>query len=128
MPSKAAPRTEGSTLLSGLLQRGEEAVGVFVQELTRNPPLRDQFGKALARAADAKRAVDGNLEAVLAALNVPSRADYKRLLAKMDAIEGRLVTLGMKLDRLLAAQDAAASRGAAEHPTRRASQRRRTPA
>ena len=53
-----------------------------------------------------------------AALNVPSRADYNRLLAKIEALQGSLVNLSMKLDRLLAHQIEAASRHASAPPKR----------
>ena len=38
---------------------------------------------------------------MLALLNLPSRADLNRLVTKMEAIQGSLVTLNLKIDRLL---------------------------
>ncbi len=102
MPAKPSPRTQAKTLVSTLLARGEEVLGVFLEELGRNQRVQERLGQTLSRAAEAKRAVDKNLETVLAALNVPSRADYKKLMAKIEALEGGLVNLGMKLDRVLA--------------------------
>jgi uncharacterized alpha-E superfamily protein len=108
MSSKRSAREEARSALAGLYERGEEVVGVFLEELSRNPRVRDQLGRTLERAVDAKRRVDKNMQTVLSVLNVPSRADYNRVLAKIEALQGSLVNVSMKLDRLLAQQQAAA--------------------
>jgi hypothetical protein len=41
---------------------------------------------------------------VLGLLNLPSRADFGKLLTKLDVIQGSLVNLTIKVDRLLAAE------------------------
>jgi len=102
MPSKSSPRNEARSMLSGLFERGEEVVGVFLEELGKNPSVREQLGKTVKRAVDAKRRVDRTTQTVLSALNVPSRADYNRLLAKIEGLQGSLVNLSMKMDRVLA--------------------------
>ena len=102
-------------MLAGILGRGEEVVGVFLEELTRNPKVREQLGKTVERAVDAKRAVDKNMQTVLSVLNVPSRADLNRVLAKIEALQGSVVNLSMKLDRLVAAQQDTASHRAPAH-------------
>jgi hypothetical protein len=102
MSSKPSPRHEARSVLSGLFERGEEVVGVFLEELGKNPRVREQLGKTVERAVDAKRRVDRTTQSVLSVLNVPSRADYNRLLAKLEALQGSLVNLSMKMDRVLA--------------------------
>lgn len=92
-------------MLAGLVGRGEEVFGVFLEELSRNPKVRAQVGRTLERAVDAKRAVDKNMQTVLSMLNVPSRADFHRVLAKIEALQGSVVNLSMKVDRLIAQQD-----------------------
>jgi len=104
MASKSSPRSEARSMLSGLYERGEEVLGVFLEELGKNPRVREQLGKTVERAVDAKRRVDRTAQTVLSALNVPSRADYNRLLAKIEALQGSLVNVSMKLDRLIAGQ------------------------
>lgn len=118
MVSKPSARNEAQSVLSGLFERGEEVVSVFLEELSRNPRVREQLGKTVERAVDAKRRVDRTTQTVLSALNVPSRADYNRLLAKIEALQGSLVNLSMKLDRLLAHQQSAASTHASAAPKR----------
>lgn len=95
-------------MLSGLFERGEEVMGVFLEELGRNPKVREQLGKTFERAVDAKRTVDKNMQAVLSVLNLPSRADYSRILSKIEALQGSIVNLSMKVDRLVAQQPAPA--------------------
>jgi hypothetical protein len=104
MRSKTSPRADALSLLTGLFERGEEVVNVFLEELLGNKRVREQLGKTAGRAAHAKKRVDKNMERVLSALNVPSRGDYNRLLTKIEALQGSLVNVSMKLDRLLAAQ------------------------
>lgn len=118
MVSKPPARNDARSTMSGLFERGEEVVSVFLEELSRNPRVREQLGKTVERAVDAKRRVDRTTQTVLSALNVPSRADYNRLLAKIEALQGSLVNLSMKLDRLLAHQQAATSTHAAAAPKR----------
>jgi hypothetical protein len=48
------------------------------------------------------------MQTVLRLLNVPSRADLNRLVTKVEALQGALVNLSLKVDRLIA-----------DHPTRR---------
>ena len=50
---------------------------------------------------EAKGRVDRNMQTVLGLLNVPSRADMIRLGSKLEAIQGSLVNLNLKVDRLL---------------------------
>lgn len=99
-------------MLASLVDRGEEVFSVFVEELTRNPKVRAQLGKTLERAVDAKRAVDKNMQTVLSMLNVPSRADFHRVMTKIEALQGSVVNLSMKVDRLIAAQEAKAHHAA----------------
>lgn len=90
-----------------MLDRGEEVVSVFLEELTGSSSLREELGKTVRRASLARKTVDKNLEAVLGALNLPTRRDYKRLVDEVHAVQGAIVNLNMKIDRLLAAQAAA---------------------
>ena len=62
---------------------------------------------------EAKGHVDRNIQTVLGLLNVPSRSDVSKLAHKLEAIQGNLMNLNLKLDRLLAER-------AARHERRRA--------
>ena len=125
MASKSSARNEALSMLSGLYSRGEEVVGVFLEELGRNPKVREQLGKTVERAVHAKRQVDRNMQTILSALNVPSRADYSRLLAKLDALQGSLTNLSIKLDRVIAQQQQKPAE-LASATRRRATPRRRS--
>ena len=125
MSSKPSARIEARSVLSGLFERGEEVVNVFLEELGKNPSVREQLGKTVERAVDAKRRVDRTTQTVLSALNVPSRADYNRLLAKIESLQGSLVNLSMKMDRLLAQHHEAGHAAAPRTAPRRGSVRQR---
>jgi len=54
------------------------------------------------RAFEAKARLDRNMHLLLGLFNLPSRKDVNRLLTKMEAMQGSLVNLNLKVDRLLA--------------------------
>jgi hypothetical protein len=49
------------------------------------------------------------MQMVLGLLNLPSKSDYNKLLSKIEALQGSLVNLNIKLDRILAQQNEAKS-------------------
>lgn len=77
----------------------------FAEELLSNPKMAEAFSAALQRAMQTKGQVDRNMQMLLGMLNVPSKADYNKLLAKIEALQGSLVNLNIKLDRVLAERD-----------------------
>jgi hypothetical protein len=108
-------RVETDThILKRLYGFGEERLGRFAEELLSNPRVAEAFSSALRRAFETKGRVDKNMQMVLALLNLPSRADLTRLITKLEAIQGSLVNLNLKVDRLMQ-----------EHPPRRRAPRKR---
>lgn len=91
--------------LQWILERGEEVVGQVAKELLSRPGVTDGLAKVVHRAAKTKGQVDKNVENVLHLMNLPSRADYHKLQIKIEHLQGSLVNLNMKIDRLLAAQE-----------------------
>ena len=86
-----------------LIEQGEERLTLLAEELSKNKAVTDALGRAVKQAAHTKGRLDKNMQNVLGLLNVPSRADYQRLLTKVETLQGSLVNVNMKLDRLLAA-------------------------
>jgi hypothetical protein len=99
MESKSA-----RSFIERLYEQGGTRVNQALEELLKNPSVTDRLGKTVGRAADAKRQIDRNMQLLLSLLNLPSRADHQRLLTKIEALQGSLVNLNMKLDRVLAHQ------------------------
>jgi len=93
--------TNDTHILRRLLGLGEERLGRLAEELLSNPRVAETFSTALQKAFEAKGRVDRNMQTVLGLLNLPSRADMIRLLTKLEAIQGSLVNLHVKVDRLL---------------------------
>jgi hypothetical protein len=77
----------------------------MLEELLGRGSVTDGLSKVIDRATKTKGRVDKNLEMMLHLLNLPSRADYHKLLVKIEHLQGSLVNLNMKVDRLLAAQE-----------------------
>ena len=110
MPAKKSE--DPANVLHWLYERGEETVGHVLQDVLGRPGVTDGLAKMFQRAAKTKGQVDKNVETVLHLMNLPSRADYHKLLVKIEHLQGSLVNLNMKLDRLVAA--------AQERPKRKA--------
>jgi hypothetical protein len=102
MSAKTHP-DQSAGVVQWLLERGGEAAGSLLEDLLRNRAVTDGLTKTLRRAAQTKGRIDRNMQTLLALLNLPSRADYKALQTKLEALQGSLINLNMKLDRLLAA-------------------------
>lgn len=102
MSAKTA-RHEPTGILQWLVERGEHTAGQVFEELFRHRGVTDGVSKTIRRAAQTKGQIDRNMQTLLALLNVPSRADYNKLLTKIEALQGSILNLNMKLDRLLAA-------------------------
>ena len=102
---RAKPSPDPQNVLQWLFERGEETVGQLLEEVLGRRGVSDGLAKVVKRAAQTKGRVDKNVETLLHLLNVPSRADYQKLLVKIEHLQGSLVNLNMKLDRLLAAQE-----------------------
>jgi hypothetical protein len=110
MPHKGSRDEEAQGLLGWLYERGEDAVGQVLDELVSSRDVAHRVGKTVGRATDAKHRLDRNMQFLLSVLNLPSRSDYNKLLAKVEALQGSLVNVNIKLDRLLAAQAASSLR------------------
>ena len=101
MPSREAAER-------GIFQRlrevGEGQMKGLLDELLSSPRFAEVVGKTLQQAMATKGTVDRNMQTILGLLNVPSKADYKKLATKIEALQGSLVNLNIKLDRILAQQ------------------------
>ena len=102
---RAKTSREPLTVLQWLVERGEETVGQVLGEVLGRPAVSDGLARVAKRAAQTKGRVDSNVETLLHLLNLPSRTDYHKLQLKIEHLQGSLVNLNMKLDRLLAAQE-----------------------
>ena len=103
MPANS--RADDGHPLQWLYERGEEAVAHVVRDLVGRRRLTRGVSRVIEQAARTKGRMDKNVEAFLHLLNLPSRADYNKLLLKIEHLQGSLVNVSMKLDRLLAAQE-----------------------
>ena len=113
---------EEKTLFEKMYEVGEENLARFAEEVISNPAFSDTVDQTLRNAAEAKGKVDQNIAALLELLNLPSKVDYDKLLAKVETVQGTLININMKLDRLLAAQEKKLKRMARAKPASRAGQ------
>jgi hypothetical protein len=95
-------KKEEKTLFEKLYETGEEHFSHFAKEVVTHPSFSSVIEKAIRSASDTKGKVDRNVDHLLNLLNLPSRSDYNKLLAKVETLQGSLVNLNIKLDRLIA--------------------------
>jgi len=95
-------KKEEKSLFEKLYEASEEQATRFAKEVSSHPSFSSVIEKALHNAIEAKGKIDKNVGQLLGLLNVPSKADYNKLLAKMETIQGSLVNLNIKVDRLIA--------------------------
>jgi len=111
------------SVLTWIFEMGEARLLQFAEELLSNPKMTDAISTGLHRAARTKGQVDRNVQALLALLGVPTKADYNKLLSKVEALQGSLVNLNIKLDRLMASRETPRRRA----PARPSAKRRAAP-
>ena len=91
----------------------EEGISSFLNELMANDVWRRRLGRAGERFVANKQSFDRNVETILDFVNIPSKRDVRELKTRLDHLNGQLVNLNIKLDRMLAAS----APGAAESKT-----------
>jgi polyhydroxyalkanoate synthesis regulator phasin len=113
-------RREAESLIAKLRQMSEEGAASFFNELMANQALRRRFGRAGERFLANKQSFDRNVETILDFVNIPSKRDVRELKARLDHLNGQLVNLSMKIDRMLAQAEPAA-----EAPSRKRAPKRK---
>ena len=81
--------TVDSGFLNRLRSRGEEVLTQVSAELSSNP----RFMQAMAGALRGKEKLEQAVSRVLRQMNVPSRSELKRALARIDALEREVAAL-----------------------------------
>lgn len=78
--------TTQRNVFSFLRERGEEFLGQVSNELMSNP----RFVRAMQAAMRGKEWVDDAVARALRTMNVPTRTEFKRALARIEALEAEL--------------------------------------
>jgi polyhydroxyalkanoate synthesis regulator phasin len=109
-------RREVESLIAKLRQLSEEGATSFFREVMENERLR----RGLSRAGEAfianKQSFDRNVETILDFVNIPSKRDVRELKARLDHLNGQLVNLSMKVDRMLAERETVEKPAGAPRP------------
>lgn len=95
-------RRDADSLMSKLRQMSEDGVASFFSEVMANDKLRRTLGRAGESFFSNKQSFDRNVETVLDFVNIPSKRDLRELKARLDHMNGQLVNLSIKIDRMLA--------------------------
>jgi septum formation inhibitor MinC len=117
-------RRDAESLMSKLRQMSEEGVAGFFSEVMANEGLRRTLGRAGESFFSNKQNFDRNIETILDFVSIPSKRDVRELKSRLDHLNGQLVNLSIKIDRMLAetqtksapANSASKTRAAARKP------------
>ena len=114
-------RGDAEKLVSMLRRMSEEGVASFFGEVMSNDSLRRALGRAGERFIDNKGRFDRSVESLLDFVNIPSKRDIRELKSRLDHLNGQLLNLNIKLDRVMS-EPAKAShprpkRAPRKHPT-----------
>ncbi|MFI5351953.1 MAG: hypothetical protein ACHQZS_03245 [Candidatus Binatales bacterium] len=93
---------ETESLFSKLKQMSEEGLTGFFAEVMSNERARRALGRAGERFMANKKSFDRNMETFLDFVSIPSKRDVRELKSRLDHLNGQLVNLSIKLDRMLA--------------------------
>ena len=95
-------RRDADSLMSKLRQMSEEGVASFFTEVMANENLRRTLGRAGESFFNNKQSFDRNVETILDFVSIPSKRDIRELKSRLDHLNGQLVNLSIKIDRMLA--------------------------
>jgi hypothetical protein len=95
-------RRDAESLMSKLRQMSEEGVASFFTEVMANENLRRTLGRAGESFFNNKQSFDRNVETILDFVSIPSKRDIRELKSRLDDLNGQLVNLSIKIDRMLA--------------------------
>jgi hypothetical protein len=109
-------RGEAESLLERLRQMSEEGVSSFLNELMANEAWRRRLGRAGERFLANKQSFDRNVETILDFVNIPSKRDVRELKTRLDHLNGQLVNLSMKIDRMLVESGSGATEAKTHSP------------
>jgi polyhydroxyalkanoate synthesis regulator phasin len=93
-------RRESQKLIEVLRRMSEEGIASFFNEVMANDALRRAFASAGERFISNKSRFDRNVETLLDFINLPSKRDIRELKSRIDHLNGQLLNLNLKVDRL----------------------------
>jgi peptide subunit release factor RF-3 len=95
-------RRDAESVMSKLRQMSEEGAASFFKEVMANDSLRRALGRAGESFLNNKQSFDRNIETILDFVSIPSKRDVRELKTRLDHVNGQLVNLSIKIDRMLA--------------------------
>src|SRR3984957_6033970 len=93
-------RRDAESVMSKLRQMSEEGAASFFKEVMANDSLRRALGRAGESFLNNKQSFDRNIETILDFVSIPSKRDVRDLKARLDHLNGQLVNVRIKMDRV----------------------------
>lgn len=87
--------SEDKGLFDRLKERGDEMLAQVSGELMQNP----HFMRAMEGALRGKRKIDEGAARALKSMNIPTRSEFKKALARIEALEHELLAVKAKLKK-----------------------------
>jgi len=83
-----------------MLEAWEKSMGDILEKLTRDEAFLKHMSQAIGKSLDVKKEMESHVENYLQSINVPTRTDLERMFDYLRRIEGRLLDLEDRLDRM----------------------------
>lgn len=90
------------TWMGGL---GRQGLAGLLRILFAGEPSAGEIQGGAWRGVGSGATVERSMSRLLGVLNLPSKTDYNRLLSKVEVLQGSLMNLNIKVDRLLAMRE-----------------------
>ncbi len=110
---------EEKTVFEKLYEANRENFTNLVRDLFAQVSTHEVMEETLLNATQAKEEFAQNMEAFLSLLSIPSKTDYEHLVEKIEEVQGNLLNINMKLDRLLAKKDKTRRRSTDKRKTKK---------
>lgn len=104
------------TILKKILSLGEDRLTDLSNQLLENKAFASALEQAIERGMKTKKNVDRNMQIALGLLNLPSKKDYKSLNDKIESLNGKIVSLSLKVDKLVGLLEGDKKKAAAKKP------------
>ena len=105
---------EEKTVFEKLYEANRENFTNLVRDLFAQVSTHEVLEETFRNATQAKEEFAQNMEAFLSLLSIPSKTDYEHLVERIEEIQGNLLNINMKLDRLLAKKNKPRCRSSAK--------------
>ena len=100
-----------------IIEAGEEKITELTNQVLDGSKMISNLDKAFEVTRETREKLDKGVQQILNAMNLPTLADLEALSKRIESLNGKLVSLSLKVDRVIARKKEKAAGPAAPAPT-----------